>query len=286
MSGVGYGRTRGADLFAPFHGVRVPADREDPDKPEARIARLAIDYAPRLRPGQVFCELTALALFGVPVPDSRAHESVVHIAAVLPAAPPRARGTRPHYSTVSRMYRVRELPVCSPVEAWIQSAAVLGVDDLVMIGDALVRRKLPLTTIETLRSAVNNSGGHPGASALREAMTLVRGRTDSPRETLIRLLIARSDLPEPVVNYAVTGVRGEFLGYGDLAYPQWKVVIEYDGEHHFGLTVQRVEDLDRAEKFVTADWRIVQVHKVHLSDDPAEIIERIRVALLAKGWRP
>jgi hypothetical protein len=286
ISKVGYGRTRSADLAAPFHGVRVPSDREEPETTEERVIRLAQDYSPRLKPGQVFCELTALALFGVPVPGSRRNEHNVHIGAIQSAHPPRARGTIPHYAMISATYQVRGLPVCNPIEAWMQCAGSVSVDELVMLGDSLVRRKNPLTTIARLRDAVESARGRPGAADLRAALALVRARTDSPRETVTRLLIIRSGLPEPIVNLAIVSKAGKFLGFGDLVYEKWRVIIEYDGDHHFGLDAQRVKDLDRVARFVGDDWRVVQVHREHLAGDPTEILERIRDALIAGGWRP
>lgn len=105
-------------------------------------------------------------------------------------------------------------------------------------------------------------------------------------ETAIRLLLARCDLPEPEVNPAVLGTSREFLGYADLMYPEWGVIVEYDGEHHFALSQQRVDDLDRVDRFVRADYRVIQIHKEHLASDPAAIVDRVRAALLARGWRP
>ena len=286
MSGVTYGRTRSADLAAPFHGVRVPADRVPPETPERAIVQLAQDYAPRLRAGQYFCELTALVLFGAPVPHSRENEGSVHIGAIPPASPPRARGTRAHYSPVARTFRANGLPVCSPIEAWVECAGSVVVDELVMLGDALVRRQDPLTTMDSLRAAVASAAGRTGAADLRAAMGLVRARTDSPMETVLRLLLGRSDLPDPEVNPAVCSASGAFLGYADLMYPRWGVIVEYDGEHHFGLTQQRVDDLDRVDRFVRADYRVIQVHKEHLARDRAAVVARVRAALLERGWRP
>ena len=63
-------------------------------------------------------------------------------------------------------------------------------------------------------------------------------------ETLLRLLIVLSGLPEPDTNVSIRDSRGEPLVRLDLAYPSARVAVEYDGDHHL-TRHQRVRDLDR-----------------------------------------
>ena len=250
------------------------------------MLRRIADYAPRLRPAQFFCEVTALTMWTGLVPDSRRASLALHIAANDPALPPRARGTRAHYYSRMDVFRVAGVPVCSPVQAWLQSCIALSATELVVLGDSLMRRKNPLTTPERLAAAVVAHGSKPGARVAREALLLIRPRTDSPRETELRLLIADGGLPEPAVNPAINDLDGRFLGYGDLTYLEYRTIIEYDGEHHFGLDAQRAHDLDRVESFRRAQWRVIQIHKRHLAAHGAPALALIREGLLAAGWRP
>ena len=281
-AGVGYGRTRGKDLIAPFHGTRSPADQTRPTALEARIAHLAHLYVPRLLEGQFFCGPTALALHGLPVP-STASDEVVHIAVRKPRTPPRAAGVSGHRFTVGSLTSVQHAPVVTPLEAWAQSASSATVDDLTVIGDALVRRVKPHATIAALEQTVVRWRGRRGARFLARAVLLVRARTDSPAETRARLAIVRAGLPEPVVNLAITSAAGRFLGFGDLAYPGSKIVIEYEGAHHF-QEAQLYHDIDRLAAFVEAGWLVVRLHKHHLRQ-PASIVSKVRAALDARSAR-
>jgi hypothetical protein len=277
-AGVSYGRTRSADLVSPFHGVRAPATRETPDFPERRIIDLAHCYAPRLLPGQFFAESTAIALHGLPLPRSRFHEASVHVGVVRPRTPPRARGVVGHQFTGSSLMSINGLPLTGPVDAWVHCGAGMSVADLVVIGDALVRRVRPLANLDELRTALAQSTGHRGARPLRTALGLVRSGTDSASETLLRLLIVAAGLPEPLVNFPIHGVDGSFLALGDLVYPRAKVVIEYEGGHHFTSQRQLIHDLERHARLTDAGWRVIRAHKGHLSASAA-LLGRIRAAL-------
>lgn len=274
--GVGYGRTRGADLHAPFHGVRAAKNAPAPTTREERLAHAAALYAPRLLPGQFFCGPTALALHGLPVPAA-IDPAKVHVAVVAPRTPPRARGVAGHrYGALTPVTSSRG----PAVEAWCQSAVSATVDDLVVIGDALVRRVAPFATMDILSSAVARWRGKRGARALARALPLIRPRTDSPAETRVRLVIVRAGLEEPVVNFAIRDPEGRFLGFGDLAYPREKVVIEYEGRHHFEER-QAYLDIDRLAAFVAAGWLVVRLHKYHLRD-PRSLAQKVRGALASR----
>lgn len=54
---------------------------------------------------------------------------------------------------------------------------------------------------EHMRTAVEQLAGRRGTPALRRALERVRARTDSPKETEIRLAIIDAGLPEPEVRW-------------------------------------------------------------------------------------
>jgi len=284
-AGVGYGRTRSADLISPFHGVRSRADAPVADSREKRIADRARLYLPRLSDGQFFCEATACALFGLPLPWQE-HDDVVHVGVAPPRRAPRTRGVVGHQLLSDRLDLRLEvtMPVCSPLDAWRQCAARMTVVDLIVLGDALVRRKFPLVTPEQLTSYVGAHAGYPGVARLGRALTLIRPGTDSPKESQVRLIIVRHGMPEPEVNSPVRDSNGGFLGLGDLVLEKWKIVIEYDGGYHFASDEQIHADIDRLARFTAAGWTAIRVHKYHLRN-PANLAARVREALERAGWR-
>lgn len=65
----------------------------------------------------------------------------------------------------------------------------------------------------------------------RKALPLMAQGTDSVAETMLRLILIRYGLPIPCVNYQLV-LRDGSLVFLDLAYPEAKIDIEYDGRHH------------------------------------------------------
>ena len=65
---------------------------------------------------------------------------------------------------------------------------------------------------------------------LRQVARLADGRAQSPMEARLRPLFVLAGLPTPVLQHPVRieGVNRRF----DLAYPQWHLAFEDDGEHH------------------------------------------------------
>jgi hypothetical protein len=170
------------------------------------------------------------------------------------------------------------LPVTDPVTTWCLLGSMLGGRDLVAAADYLVGPK-PKATLAQLESAVAAWYGHNGAAALRAALPSVRLRVRSPRETLLRLLLVDAGLPEPEINYRIYDEHGQFLTESDLVYPEEKVVIEYEGDHHRTDIHQWRKDIARRESLEDAGWRVIRVSADDLDRYPDRLIARIRKAM-------
>jgi very-short-patch-repair endonuclease len=286
-AGLTAGRLRGADLEAPFSGVRQLArSLHVSGAASDRMVALAQAYLPRLLSGQFFCELTAVALNGLPIPEGRAHENVVHVGVTYPATAPRAKGVVGHQYREARVVLRQGVPFSDAVSAWLECAPRLTRVELVVIGDGLVRRKDPPSTLDAIRAAAIGYVAKRGAKKLREAAESVRPRTDSPRETLIRLIVVDAGLPEPEVNYQLVNRFGAKIALLDLAYPGYRIAIEYDGEHHFTEVRQFHKDIDRLDGVMEEGWRVLRANKSHLERGASSLIARVETALRDRGWRP
>ena len=115
---------------------------------------------------------------------------------------------------------------------------------------------------------------------------LVRPRTDSPAETELRLDVMAHGLPEPQVNLDIFDAHGRRIAIGDLAYPEYCVLVEYDGEQHRTDDAQYARDVDRLDDLARAGWRVVRVNRSHRGIRRTARLERVREALLAAGWTP
>ena len=298
--GVTDGRLRRRDLRAPYRGVRSPvvldtfeAGPANETVAEAwqraykRNAARALEYARAMPDGQFFSHVTGAFLHGLPLPQRFREVNWLDVSTMNRSLRRTGNGVKGHLaSSVARIVHLEVLPVASAVDVWCQLSTSLTVDELVIMGDALVRREDPPATMSELTAAVARRSGQPGTKRLRQALTLVRPRTDSPRETMLRLIIVRAGLPEPEVNLELRNRYGAFMAWGDLAYAEYKVLLEYDGEVHRVDEKQFHRDVDRLDEIMEEGWRVIRYNKSHLGARQNEIEAKVRRALLAKGWHP
>ncbi|GAB3801190.1 hypothetical protein GCM10028798_16790 [Humibacter antri] len=171
----------------------------------------------------------------------------------------------------------------------------LSVDELVEVGDAIVRiprchgmqRGTPgdaLATLEQL-SAAASAPYRRHAAKLRTALAMIRVGSSSAAETRTRLAGARAGLPDPHLDYDVFAANGTPIGFTEFAYPEYRVLTEYDGDHHRTDRKQWQRDVDKHSACVDAGREVVRLTSglVYPSAKPA--IARIRTALIRGGWR-
>lgn len=187
---------------------------------------------------------------------------------------------------------VRGLRVTTAERTFLDLAPMLDLVNLVVLGDSLVRRGW--TTPDRLRTAARQWRGS-GVGLARRAAQFVRERVDSPRETLVRLLMVLAGLPEPTVDHRILDSNGDLLYRLDLAYERFRLGIEFDGRHHANSDDQWLHDLERREELDGMRWRLVVVVGRHLFTQPEEVLQRIVAAGRSQGmslphptseWRP
>ena len=94
---------------------------------------------------------------------------------------------------------------------------------------------------------------------------------------LVRLLLVDGGLPRPVAQHWVGNRRV------DLAWPEWKVGVQYDGIQHWDDPRQRTRDIDQDVEYRDLGWRMVRVGADLLRNRQPVIIARIRAELHAAG---
>ncbi|MCS5734203.1 hypothetical protein [Herbiconiux daphne] len=184
------------------------------------------------------------------------------------------------------------MPVTDAATTWLQLASLLPFDDLVIAADHLIRvpRKQvpgdlrPYVPEEALALRITRFRGR-GRRAAIEAAEWMREGSDSPRETALRLALIRSGLPEPELNRRIDDDLGRFIAFGDLVYPEWKVVVEYDGEQHRVDSKQYRDDVARHEALLEARWVHIRESKDTPSSGWDSTPARTRRALRLRGWR-
>ena len=73
-----------------------------------------------------------------------------------------------------------------------------------------------------------------GYANCRRALRVIQEGTDSSMETRTRLVPLKYGIDAPCVNYKIGVKRLNRAVYLDLAYPEYKICIEFDGGHHAG----------------------------------------------------
>ena len=177
-------------------------------------------------------------------------------------------------------YEVEGMVVTGPDRTFVDCATRLSFVELVQLGEWLLHTKA--TTIEAL-VAYAHARHLDGVRRARRVLKHVREGVESPRETLLRLMIVFARLPEPECNCDIFTHDGRFVARGDLPYLQFKVLVEYDGWQHERDARQRQRDRERREDLEAHGWRVIVATDEDLRH-PRSVPWRVYTALKARGY--
>jgi hypothetical protein len=133
-------------------------------------------------------------------------------------------------------------------------------------------------TVAEVESITARYPGARGIRSLRNALELADGGAESPKETELRLLLARDGLPRPETQILVVNPRGRDRRI-DMGWPDKMVGVEYDGEQHFKNPDDYAEDIERLEFLAAQGWIVVRVSSKQLRYARPEILRRVHRAL-------
>lgn len=267
-------------------GLRVPeAAATDP------VSRLAALHT-LLPPDAVFSDRTAAELHGLWLPGTTTTRP--HVTVPARSAPPASTNApkRPellaHRRTLSgaEIVVVAGIRVTSLDRTWCDLAETLSLPDLVAAGDSALQRGV---SPADLADALDRRRGRRGRCLAREALPLLTARSRSRPESHLRVGLVAAGLPLPLVNTAVHDEHGQWLAEPDLAYPEARLAIEYQGAHHaepgqLGRDLTRTLELQRAGWLVLAygarDLRQVGT----IAADVRAVLADRAPELLARDW--
>ncbi|WP_277370169.1 DUF559 domain-containing protein [Rhodococcus rhodochrous] len=153
-------------------------------------------------------------------------------------------------------------------------------DRRVEVLDALCNATgLKVAEIEAV--AARNKGAR-GLASVPRLLELVDGGAASPPETHTRLLLLRSGLPRPETQIEVFDGL-DFVARADMGWKEWRVLVEYDGVHHWADADQRTRDIDRYTILAELGWTVIRVGADLLYRRPDVLVERVRRALRRAG---
>lgn len=134
-----------------------------------------------------------------------------------------------------------------------------------------------------LRELVEARQGRRGWRQVATIFDLADGAAQSPPESRLRVRLVLAGLPRPVVQYPVRLPTGPTL-HPDLAWPDYKVAVEYDGQWHADPD-QLHRDRRRLNRLVAAGWIVLHVTARRMRHDFTTVLCEIRDALRSRGWR-
>jgi very-short-patch-repair endonuclease len=117
--------------------------------------------------------------------------------------------------------------------------------------------------------------GARGVRRLREALALMDGDAQSPKETAVRLLLMDAHFPRPQTQIPVVDGHGRPFAFLDMGWEDMMIAVEYDGDQHRSDRAQYAWDVKRVAMIQDRGW----IHiRVIAEDRPYHIIERVRRA--------
>ncbi|TFV61688.1 UNVERIFIED_ORG: DUF559 domain-containing protein [Bacillus sp. AZ43] len=216
---------------------------------------------------------SAAAWHGAPFAGAHDPVTVLRPADVLWRGP---RGTKVHRTPLSAA-EVEErdaVPITTALRTAWDVAALESVGTAVAALDAMVRAGS--VQVSDLEVMAESSAGRWGVTKVRRAYSLVDPRAESPPESRVRVACLLAGL-SPVPQYEVR-VDGGLVGRVDLAFPEARLAIEYEGAYHFE-DGQIARDDERIARLVAAGWRVIRLSAMDLRD-LRTVVQRIRAELL------
>jgi very-short-patch-repair endonuclease len=98
-------------------------------------------------------------------------------------------------------------------------------------------------------------------------------------ETLLLQALRRSGLPEPVLQYEVFDPQGRFVARVDAAYPEHRVLIEYDSQQEHSDEWALARDASRRNRLLPLGYQPLVARHRDLKNGGNELGAAIRACL-------
>jgi G:T-mismatch repair DNA endonuclease (very short patch repair protein) len=221
--------------------------------------------------------LSAASWHGAPLADTFAPVTVIRPPDVEWKGP---REVRVHRSALEPgdVVTIEDVRVTSALRTAWDVATLESLGSSVATLDAMVR--VGALSLDELSALTEGRTARWGVTKVRRALPLVDPRAESPPESRVRVALVLAGLA-PVPQYEVRSA-GRFLGRVDLAFPEARVAIEYEGAYHFE-DGQISRDDQRYERLRAAGWTVIRLSATDLRDLDAVVV-RIRATLEGQKW--
>ena len=253
-----------ADWSSPVRGVFVEPTPRDPLLAGLRAALL-------VRPDGAACRITA----------ARVHQlagTVLWTPAETPELliPPGVRQTRRDgmrtYAGLKPSQRTRKggFAVTTLSHTMADLTLALQLDDYICaLDDALHRGWVPQPTAFSQRQE----------RIFNAAMALADGRSESPLETHLRLLLVRAGLGPEELQLRIFDVNGRLVARTDMAWPSRMLAVEADGRAPHEQPKPLFGDRRRQNRVSLAGWTVLRFMWSDVLYDSDWVVSQVRQAL-------
>jgi very-short-patch-repair endonuclease len=171
---------------------------------------------------------------------------------------------------------VHGVRVTTPLRTALDLGRLTRRDHAIGALDALLR--LGRFEHADLLGSVERFRGQRGVVQLRELAPIADGRAESPGESVLRLRWLDSALPRPDLQVEVRE-HGLLRARLDLAVPELRFAVEYDGWDWHSSKEQRAHDRQRRTWLEAHGWTVLVITRREVYDEPHLAAQRIRDAL-------
>jgi hypothetical protein len=251
--GIPRARLRAQDLASPFWGTRQFRTNDTLlSRCRALMSRMPETAA--------ISHSTSALLWGIPLP-SRLASGPVHVTVATGHRAPEHSGASGHQRPLAAQDVAEQFGfrMTVPERTWCDLAEQTSLPELIAAGDFLLSWRQPLTALEALADYSARHVSRRGATRRRDALPLLSARAESYSESILRALLMGAGFPVPEVNHNVYDGAGRFIARVDLAWPEFGIALEYEGDQHRTDRRQWQRDLRRVEELQDARWRVVRV---------------------------
>lgn len=199
----------------------------------------------------LFGMTTSLALQSVPIPaDCDLDSAKLHTVSSVKSKRFRTRHAPlqthiwKHAAKAANVEMNQHVFALDLFHVWAQLAPYVSFESLIVLGDAVIAATSKQPVLAKDRDAaaiyqdlvkfVERFTRFRGRPSCVRALPLISPGADSPKESEERLSLVAHGIPQPVANYVVPDAAfasGAPITL-DLAWPEFKVAVEYDGDHH------------------------------------------------------
>ncbi|MFT8705039.1 MAG: hypothetical protein ABF805_06645 [Bifidobacterium sp.] len=173
-----------------------------------------------------------------------------------------------------------------PVTAILQALRDLDEIEAVALLDTIISRNAHYRDLNLadLEAAICGPTRFKGKALGKKALKHCREGTDSLMESRWRMNMVKSHLPCPEVNYRIQHPVTQELWFADLAYPELKIAIEYQGQEFHTTKEALIRDSRKISALQGLNWNVITVTAEDMMNDSAwqRFVDTLQAVIASK----